>query len=87
MLPDGRARGWVKARDCTKRKAGGGRGGRVVNRSLGREGGAIRKPCLLHTSDAADDLLCVDLGGRRLIKKNMSFDDSARVVLLCRVIL
>ena len=25
--------------------------------------------CLLYTSDAADDLLCVDLGGRRLIKK------------------
>ena len=26
--------------------------------------------CLLYTSDAADDLLCVDLGGRRIIKKN-----------------
>ena len=26
--------------------------------------------CLLYTSDAADDLLCVDLGGRRNIKKN-----------------
>ena len=27
--------------------------------------------CLLYTSDAADDLLCVDLGGRRsLTKKN-----------------
>src|SRR5680860_622406 len=25
-------------------------------------------PCLLYTSDAADDLLCVDLGGRRIIK-------------------
>eukprot|EP00657_Telonema_sp_P-1_P006167 TRINITY_DN24319_c0_g1_i1.p1 TRINITY_DN24319_c0_g1~~TRINITY_DN24319_c0_g1_i1.p1 ORF type:complete len:124 (+),score=14.24 TRINITY_DN24319_c0_g1_i1:26-397(+) len=25
--------------------------------------------CLLYTSDAADDLLCVDLGGRRLINK------------------
>ena len=25
--------------------------------------------CLLYTSDAADDLLCVDLGGRPLIKK------------------
>src|SRR5450756_396264 len=24
-----------------------------------------QKPCLLYTSDAADDLLCVDLGGRR----------------------
>src|SRR5450756_1051019 len=25
-----------------------------------------RKVCLLYTSDAADDLLCVDLGGRRI---------------------
>ena len=25
--------------------------------------------CLLYTSDAADDLLCVDLGGRSIIKK------------------
>ena len=25
--------------------------------------------CLLYTSDAADDLLCVDLGGRRTLKK------------------
>src|SRR5450756_917535 len=24
--------------------------------------------CLLYTSDAADDLLCVDLGGRRILK-------------------
>src|SRR5450756_2149838 len=24
--------------------------------------------CLLYTSDAADDLLCVDLGGRRIIQ-------------------
>ena len=28
---------------------------------------AFRKVCLLYTSDAADDLLCVDLGGRRII--------------------
>jgi len=26
-------------------------------------------PCLLFTSDAADELLRVDLGGRRIIKK------------------
>ena len=26
--------------------------------------------CLLYTSDAADDHLCVDSGGRRIIKKN-----------------
>ena len=29
-------------------------------------------PCLLYTSDAADGLLCVDLGGRRIIKKKNS---------------
>eukprot|EP00657_Telonema_sp_P-1_P012836 TRINITY_DN966_c0_g1_i2.p2 TRINITY_DN966_c0_g1~~TRINITY_DN966_c0_g1_i2.p2 ORF type:complete len:108 (+),score=61.02 TRINITY_DN966_c0_g1_i2:119-442(+) len=27
------------------------------------------RDCLLYTSDAADDLLCVDLGGCRIIKK------------------
>ena len=30
--------------------------------------------CLLYTSDAADDLLCVDLGGRRIIKKKKNTD-------------
>ena len=29
-------------------------------------------PCLLYTSDAADDLPCVNLGGRRIIKKKKS---------------
>ena len=29
--------------------------------------------CLLYTSEAADDLLCVDLGGRRIIKKKTFF--------------
>ena len=29
----------------------------------------LYRHCLLYTSDAADDLLCVDLGGRRIIKK------------------
>src|SRR5665213_4342963 len=28
--------------------------------------GTKRWTCLLYTSDAADDLLCVDLGGRRI---------------------
>mgnify|MGYP007068840916 CR=1 FL=1 len=31
--------------------------------------GAPFSACLLYTSDAADDLLCVDLGGRRVIQK------------------
>ena len=29
--------------------------------------------CLLYTSDAADDMQCVDLGGRRIIKKKKNF--------------
>ena len=29
----------------------------------------LNSVCLLYTSDAADDLLCVDLGGRRILKK------------------
>ena len=29
----------------------------------------VNRNCLLYTSDAADDMQCVDLGGRRIIKK------------------
>ena len=36
--------------------------------------------CLLYTSDAADELLCVDLGGRRIIKKK-----NHRVISIDRV--
>ena len=49
---------------------GGGAGGDGDCKILGvlsPPGPAL--PCLLYTSDAADDLLCVDLGGRRIIKK------------------
>src|SRR5428012_16251 len=40
---------------------------------MGRRSGhpRLRGRCLLYTSDAADDLLCVDLGGRRIIKKKI----------------
>src|SRR5680860_1878979 len=34
--------------------------------------------CLLYTSDAADDLLCVDLGGRRIIKKKKTKNKNKR---------
>ena len=37
----------------------------VIGNPNGSPGGGT---CLLYTSDAADDLLCVDLGGRRIIK-------------------
>ena len=32
------------------------------------------KPCLLYTSDAADERSSVDLGGRRIIKKKNNID-------------
>ena len=37
--------------------------------AVGKPAAVLFKACLLYTSDAADDLLCVDLGGRRTIKK------------------
>mgnify|MGYP007068841429 CR=1 FL=1 len=36
--------------------------------------------CLLYTSDAADDLLCVDLGGRRTIKKKTEHHPSTHLI-------
>src|SRR5450756_3164970 len=50
-----RARTWINERI------------RKIYRSLFEHGHC--HTCLLYTSDAADDLLCVDLGGRRIIKK------------------
>ena len=40
----------------------------LLSRLFGKDA-AVMMACLLYTSDAADDLLCVDLGGRRIIKK------------------
>src|SRR5450756_2535573 len=37
-------------------------------RSPARRSSPRSTTCLLYTSDAADDLLCVDLGGRRILK-------------------
>ena len=34
--------------------------------------------CLLYTSDAADDLPCVDLGGRRILQKKQPTYESTR---------
>ena len=41
----------------------------VAETAVGAYPVALSCNCLLYTSDAADDLLCVDLGGRRTIKK------------------
>ena len=40
---------------------------------------AIEDGCLLYTSDAADDLPCVDLGGRRTIKKKNKHTRQAEI--------
>eukprot|EP00657_Telonema_sp_P-1_P005147 TRINITY_DN22322_c0_g1_i1.p2 TRINITY_DN22322_c0_g1~~TRINITY_DN22322_c0_g1_i1.p2 ORF type:complete len:133 (-),score=20.08 TRINITY_DN22322_c0_g1_i1:55-453(-) len=40
--------------------------------------------CILYTSDAADDLLCVDLGGRRIIKKKKRIANSGMKINLVR---
>ena len=39
-------------------------------------------PCLLYTSDAADERSSVDLGGRRIIKKTNT--DASEVVIIIR---
>src|SRR5680860_1737976 len=44
-------------------------GSHLSQKAAGRRSLISRRcACLLYTSDAADDLLCVDLGGRRIIK-------------------
>ena len=44
------------------------------------EGHDHHYPCLLYTSDAADERSSVDLGGRRIIKKK--YNVAARLTLL-----
>eukprot|EP00825_Cyclidium_porcatum_P007534 TRINITY_DN13774_c0_g1_i3.p2 TRINITY_DN13774_c0_g1~~TRINITY_DN13774_c0_g1_i3.p2 ORF type:complete len:129 (-),score=29.58 TRINITY_DN13774_c0_g1_i3:37-423(-) len=41
--------------------------------------GARLRSCLLYTSDAADDMQCVDLGGRRIIKKKKKIRNEERI--------
>ena len=43
----------------------------TANSQPAASSGEVSDSCLLYTSDAADDLLCVDLGGRRIIKKKI----------------
>ena len=47
----------------------------TINQPFATDCGA----CLLYTSDAADDLLCVDLGGRRIIKKKIKKHNDTRL--------
>eukprot|EP00657_Telonema_sp_P-1_P006273 TRINITY_DN24560_c0_g1_i1.p1 TRINITY_DN24560_c0_g1~~TRINITY_DN24560_c0_g1_i1.p1 ORF type:complete len:144 (-),score=51.59 TRINITY_DN24560_c0_g1_i1:30-461(-) len=72
--------GWSpEARECSTVRGGSsteecGRGVEIPNCLATPEDGFRSKRhlcigCLLYTSDAADDLLCVYLGGRRIIQK------------------
>src|SRR5450756_2580272 len=66
----GRAlRGRALARDIRGLPRDGRRAPRVRGQGsvTGAQIGLLLGSCLLYTSDAADDLLCVDLGGRRII--------------------
>ena len=73
-------RGLVRSRglgDVYKRQGHRVEAGEVISEGVGGGHGhgsrletAVEvqfRTCLLYTSDAADDLLCVDLGGRRII--------------------
>ena len=42
--------------------------------------------CLLYTSDAADDAGCVDLGGRRIIKKRFFFKQKTAYEIVARLV-
>ena len=55
-----------------KTKSMAGEGGGYLNK-LNYWINAETYTCLLYTSDAADDMQCVDLGGRRIIKKKFFF--------------
>ena len=48
-----------------------------LQRGLEQVGG-IHGACLLYTSDAADDLLCVDHGGPRILKKKKKTTKNSR---------
>src|SRR5450756_1016257 len=71
------ALGAIAGRECSTAPGAGGQAGQC--RRPGRRGApygpsqhrtdVLSLACLLYTSDAADDLLCVDLGGRRIINK------------------
>ena len=57
-------------KDMEVRATGSGIKVPVGDQTLGRLFNVLGQTCLLYTSDAADDLTRVDLGGRRIIKKN-----------------
>ena len=78
--------------DVYKRQGDAGRRSQAptpTNRQLGRPRSSRRcamaptrsAPCLLYTSDAADERSSVDLGGRRIIKKKTRKKKSGRRII------
>ena len=61
----GNQRAQHRAQGSGSAAEGQARGAAPGDQPLARVGQCVA--CLLYTSDAADDLLCVDLGGRRII--------------------
>ena len=53
-------------------------GGSTITQQLVKT--ALLTPCLLYTSDAADERSSVDLGGRRIIKKKKHEDNHTRTI-------
>ena len=70
----------VRARHAQAMKHGHG----DVELPYALERGYDIRTCLLYTSDAADDLPCVDLGGRRIIKKKNHQTHHKHDTAVCR---
>ena len=58
----------------------------TIRSLLARSELPVSVTCLLYTSDAADDLLCVNIGGRRIIKKKKEKIWNACVIQLLSVL-
>src|SRR5428012_20477 len=59
---------------CIRDRDGDGEGDGDVDGDGDGESFGDFEGCLLYTSDAADDLLCVDLGGRRITNTQMRYN-------------
>ena len=58
--------------------------GRIVEDLIFHQGKPLNEaenPCLLYTSDAADERSSVDLGGRRIIKKKIIINGRLIIIL------
>ena len=54
---------------------------RLIQAAVAESAEPPHLPCLLYTSDAADERSSVDLGGRRIIKKKIDVTRTRHLVL------